>query len=59
MAFVLLLAAPLDESSVKHEESKSLLKDFQDMLKLVLVPLVLVFVVSAFTYVLIEQSIMS
>jgi fucose permease len=59
VAFILLLAAPLDESSVKHEESKSIINDFQDMLKLVLVPLVLVFVVSAFTYVLIEQSIMS
>ncbi len=59
VAFILLLSAPLDESSVKHEESKSMLRDFQDMLKLVLVPLVLVFVVSAFTYVLIEQSIMS
>jgi fucose permease len=59
IAFILLLLSPLDESSVQHSQSKSLLDDFQDMLKLVVVPLVLVFVVSAFTYVLIEQSIMS
>jgi fucose permease len=58
-AFILLLSAPLDESSVKETEKKNMLTDFQDMLKLILVPLVLVFVVSAFTYVLIEQSIMS
>ena len=59
VAFILLLSSPLDESSVKHEESKSMLSDFQDMIKLALVPLVLVFIVSAFIYVLIEQSIMS
>ena len=59
VAFGLLMSAPLDESQVRKEEKVNLLKDFQDMLKLVLVPLVLVFVISAFTYVLIEQSIMS
>jgi MFS transporter, FHS family, glucose/mannose:H+ symporter len=59
VAFVLLLGAPLDESSVKHDQTKSIVSDFKDMLKLVLVPLVLIFVVSAFIYVLIEQSIMS
>jgi fucose permease len=59
VAFGLLLTAPLDESQVRKESNVNLLKDFQDMLKLVLVPLVLVFVISAFTYVLIEQSIMS
>ncbi len=58
-AFVLLASAPLDESSVKAEESKPLLQDFADMFKLTFRPLVLVFVVSAFFYVLIEQSIMS
>lgn len=59
IAFGLLLAAPLDESQVKHDENVGFAKDFQDMIKLILVPLVLVFVISAFTYVLIEQSIMS
>lgn len=58
-AFVLLASAPLDESSIKTEESKPLLQDFADMFKLAFRPLVLVFVVSAFFYVLIEQSIMS
>jgi fucose permease len=58
-AFLLLLSAPLDESSVKESGSKPLDEDFKEMLRLIVVPLVLVFIVSAFTYVLIEQSIMS
>jgi len=59
LAFLLLLFAPLDESSVKAETSKSFLKDFAEMVKLAIRPLVLVFIISAFFYVLIEQSIMS
>ncbi len=59
VAFILLLTAPLDESSVKATEAKPLLEDFADMFKLAIRPLVLIFVVSAFFYVLIEQSIMS
>jgi len=59
VAFLLLLSAPLDESSVKATESKPLLQDFADMFKLAIRPLVLIFVISAFFYVLIEQSIMS
>lgn len=59
IAFLLLLSAPLDESSVKSEVKKSFLQDFADMVKLAIVPLVLVFIASAFIYVLIEQSIMS
>ncbi len=59
VAFLLLLSAPLDESSVKATESTPLLKDFADMFKLAIRPLVLIFVISAFFYVLIEQSIMS
>ncbi len=59
VAFLLLLSAPLDESSVKATEPKPLLQDFADMFKLAIRPLVLIFVVSAFFYVLIEQSIMS
>jgi len=58
-AFLLLLSAPLDESSIKTPDSKPLLQDFADMFKLAIRPLVLIFIVSAFFYVLIEQSIMS
>lgn len=59
VAFILLFTTSLDESSVKSTESKPLLEDFADMIKLAVTPLVLVFIISAFTYVLIEQSIMS
>ncbi|MEO5648051.1 MAG: MFS transporter [Chitinophagaceae bacterium] len=59
LALILLITAPLDESSVKTPERKPLLKEFGDMMKLAIRPLVLVFVVSVFFYVLIEQSIMS
>lgn len=59
VAFMLLLSSPLDESSVKTPETKPLSQDFIDMFKLAIKPLVLIFVVSAFFYVLIEQSIMS
>ena len=58
-ALLLLTIARLDESAVKHEESQSIASDFGDMLRLCIRPLVLVFVVSAFLYVLVEQSIMS
>jgi MFS transporter, FHS family, glucose/mannose:H+ symporter len=58
-AFILLLTAPLDESAVSNTQSTSLVKDFADMFRLAIRPLVLVFIVSAFFYVLIEQSIMS
>ena len=59
VAFLLLFTTTLDESSVKATASKPFLEDFKEMVKLALAPLVLVFIVSAFTYVLIEQSIMS
>ncbi len=59
VAFLLLLSAPLDESSIKTPATKPLSQDFTDMFKLAVRPLVLIFVVSAFFYVLIEQSIMS
>jgi FHS family glucose/mannose:H+ symporter-like MFS transporter len=59
VAFLLLLSASLDESSVKNTQAKSFVKDFEDMVKLAIRPLVLVFIISAFFYVLIEQSIMS
>jgi len=59
LAFILLLSSPLDESSIKATETKSFALDFADMVKLAIRPLVLVFIISAFFYVLIEQSIMS
>ncbi|MEI9806429.1 MAG: MFS transporter [Bacteroidota bacterium] len=62
LAFLLLLSTKLDESPVKKaemEESKSAADDFVGMLRLIILPLVLVFILCAFFYVLIEQSIMS
>ena len=59
MAFTLLLTTSLDESSLKTDTTKPIFEDFADMFRLVILPLVLVFVICAFTYVLIEQSIMS
>jgi MFS transporter, FHS family, glucose/mannose:H+ symporter len=62
VAFLLLLTTKLDETGVREaerKEAKSLTDDFTNMLKLVIVPLVLVFIGSAFFYVLIEQSIQS
>lgn len=59
VAFLLLLSTTLDESAVHAETSRPLLEDFKDMVTLALKPLVLVFIASAFIYVLIEQSIMS
>jgi len=59
VAFILLLSSRLDESSVRAIEVKSFVRDFADMIKLAIRPLVLIFIISAFFYVLIEQSIMS
>jgi len=58
LAFVLLSAARID-TPVPDDAEKTLEQEFVDMLRLVALPLVLVFVISAFLYVLIEQSIMS
>lgn len=58
-AFAILLFAKLDESAAHSPAEHSFGKDFLAMLSLCLRPLVLIFVVSAFLYVLIEQSIMS
>ena len=58
-AFALLFFTRLDESSVSSGASKSPAQDFIDMIALGIKPLVLVFVICAFLYVLIEQSIMS
>lgn len=60
MAFLLLLSTKLDESGIKAaEHGKSGADSFVEMLRLVILPLVLVFIFCAFFYVLIEQSIMS
>jgi FHS family glucose/mannose:H+ symporter-like MFS transporter len=62
LAFLLLLFTRLDESSVREvekKEVKTLGDDFLGMLRLLILPLVLVFIFSAFFSVLIEQSIMS
>ncbi len=60
IAFILLFTTKLDESAIKEtEQTKSASDDFVEMLQLILLPLVLVFIFSAFFYVLIEQSIMS
>lgn len=59
VAFLLLWSASLDESEVQHESNKNMADDFMEMVKLIIQPLVLVFIASAFIYVLIEQSIMS
>ena len=58
-AFALLFFTRLDESSISSGASKSPAQDFIDMIALGIKPLVLVFVICAFLYVLIEQSIMS
>jgi FHS family glucose/mannose:H+ symporter-like MFS transporter len=59
LAFLLLLSSSLDESSIKSDATKSFAQEFGDMVTLAIRPLVLIFIISAFFYVLIEQSIMS
>ena len=59
LAFLLLLTTPMDESSLQSQPEEKVVGGFQEMLNLMVVPVVLVFVASAFIYVLIEQSIMS
>jgi MFS transporter, FHS family, glucose/mannose:H+ symporter len=58
IAFFNLLTVKLDESEVQKKEEKfSIVHEFVEMLALIRFPLVLVFILSAFLYVLIEQSI--
>jgi MFS transporter, FHS family, glucose/mannose:H+ symporter len=57
VAFLLLLSSQLDESQAKSEEAPA--QDFAQMFRLLALPLVLVFIICAFFYVLVEQSIMS
>jgi len=55
VAFLVLLFSKLDESAAKIEQRK-FSKDFTEMLLLIIKPLTIVFIVSIFMYVLIEQS---
>ncbi len=59
LAFLLLLTSPLDESSIQYKNSNNPEKEFSSMLELLMQPIVLVFITTAFFYVLMEQSIMS
>jgi len=52
---VLLAITPIDEGEARDDHSAG--QSFADMFKLIAMPLVIVFVVSAFLYVLIEQGI--
>ena len=58
LALLLLLASPLDESAA-HETNKTTANNFAGMFRLLFTPIVLVFILCAFMYVLLEQSIMS
>jgi len=58
-AFFLLLISPLNESSAKMDHATNAKEDVIDMFKLIVLPVVISFIVCAFVYVLIEQSIMS
>ena len=60
IAFFLLLSAPLDErAAVNKNGAAPVDDDVLHMFQLLLLPLVVSFIVCAFVYVLIEQSIMS
>ena len=59
VAFIFLLTTKIEESSIQTEEKNGSSGNFKQMFRLMVVPVVLVFVASAFIYVLIEQSIMS
>ncbi len=56
IAFLILLTTELDESGAKTENF-NMVHEFYEMIAMIRLPLVLIFVVSAFFYVLIEQSI--
>lgn len=55
IAFLVLFFSKLDESAAKIDQRK-FSEDFKEMLKLIIKPLTIVFIVSVFMYVLIEQS---
>lgn len=55
LAFLLLLFSKLDEKEAKIENT-SLEKDFKEMIIMIAKPLIVVFILSIFFYVMIEQS---
>ena len=57
LTFVLLLTTPFDERGAPLPAGRSRWDDFMAMLQLFFKPLVCVFVITAFLYVLIEQSV--
>ncbi|BFM13205.1 MFS transporter [Simiduia litorea] len=59
IALVLLLIAKLDEASLQLDKAPGFVQEFTSMVQLSIQPLVIVFIVSVFLYVLVEQSIMS
>jgi len=59
LAFLLLLFSRLDESASKLEKEKSIFDGIETNFKFIVTPVVGIFIVCAFLYVLLEQSIMS
>lgn len=59
LAFLLLLISPLNESAAKFEKQENIFEDIGKLFRFIATPLVLVFIICAFFYVLLEQSIMS
>ncbi|SDR99653.1 MFS transporter [Opitutus sp. GAS368] len=59
VAFLMLWSVPLDETEAHNPADAASAGGIGDMLRLALTPLVLVFVVGVFIYVLTEQAIMS
>jgi FHS family glucose/mannose:H+ symporter-like MFS transporter len=57
LTFALVLSTPFDERAAQLPEGRSRWQDFIAMLRLFFKPLVCVFVITAFLYVLIEQSV--
>jgi fucose permease len=57
VTFLLLLSTPFNEDMAALPAGRSIAQDFAAMLKLFFKPLVCVFVITAFLYVLIEQSV--
>jgi len=58
-AFLLLLSSPLNEAAAKFTKQANFSDDLRKTYQLVATPAVVVFIICAFLYVLLEQSIMS
>ncbi|AEI35926.1 MFS transporter [Francisella salina] len=59
VAFLLLLFTKLDESAVRTSKNSNFLADTLSMLKLIKLPIVMLFIISVFFYVFIEQGVQS